>query len=250
MNYPYEIHCLHGFLGLPQDWQKVIPNGVVSHAHSIYTSTSLSFDAFAKEKNDTVSETSFKKKRLLLGYSLGGRLALHMLLDRPDLWDHAVIVSAHPGLPNLTDGQDRETRFQADLRWAKRFETESWSGLMKDWEAQAVFSGSKSLNLPEAPNMHGVSREREFNRSILAQALTQWSLGKQANLLPRLTQLGKRIRWVAGEKDSKFDAVARLAASSHPAFRYSCIEKAGHRVPWDQPEIFKNLLLREMDERT
>src|SRR5690606_6539540 len=94
--------------------------------------------------------------RILVGYSLGGRIALHALRDSPDLWQAAVIISAHPG---LVLEEDRVVRKKADQEWAKRFMHEDWDLLMKSWNSQPVFkNGSQPL----------LRHERDFDRKKLA----------------------------------------------------------------------------------
>src|ERR1041385_616117 len=69
-------------------------------------------------------------ERVLVGYSMGGRLALQALIEGA-AFDRAVIVSA--GL-NLEEG--REERRERDEAWAMRFESDEWENVMRDWNAQ------------------------------------------------------------------------------------------------------------------
>ena len=76
---------------------------------------------------------------MLLGYSLGGRLALHALLHAPELWAGALVVGADTG---LADPKEREARVRWDAAWAERFLNEPWEDVLRDWDAQAVFGGA------------------------------------------------------------------------------------------------------------
>src|SRR5687768_13002359 len=88
------IFALHGFLGLPSDWDFLNPQFAIN----LYDYADCDFWEFAKVFNDLASETQSPK--MILGYSLGGRLAMHAFLAQPDLWDGAVFVSAHLGGAN------------------------------------------------------------------------------------------------------------------------------------------------------
>ena len=145
---------------------KILPVDISrsGHSHSLWD--------FGRALNQRVAqEAAAGERRVLLGYSLGGRLALHTLLDaafiHPGLWDAAVIVSAHPGL-SVGSANERSLRIAADERWAERFERDPWPRLVNDWGAQPVFCGK-----PWPLARH----ERDFDRDELRSALSSWSLG-------------------------------------------------------------------------
>lgn len=151
---------------------------------------------------------------VLVGYSMGGRLALELLQRRR--FDKAVIISA--GL-NALD----EARRARDEEWARRFEREEWSSLMRDWNAQEVFGG------------HVVERhERDFDRGELARQLRESS---PAVLPPPLLEsIETPVLWIVGERDAKYVAIGRRAVERLPHAELWVCPGAGHRVPWEQPE--------------
>src|SRR5438270_3221228 len=101
---PVTVFALHGFLGLARDWSSLKIEGRIeggeTHAVDLFRTlspaTGASFEDWAGEFNRLARGVD--GRRVLLGYSLGGRLALHALLDEPGQWDAAVMVSTHPGL--------------------------------------------------------------------------------------------------------------------------------------------------------
>jgi 2-succinyl-6-hydroxy-2,4-cyclohexadiene-1-carboxylate synthase len=165
--------------------------------------------------------------RVLLGYSMGGRLALQALIDGAP-FDRAVIVSA--GL-NLED--DRDERRARDEAWAKRFESDPWDEVLRDWNAQPVFGG------------HALQRdERDYDRRELARQLRENSSGALPPLAPRLHEIAIPILWIAGERDPQYVAIGRRAVSLLPNAELWICPGAGHRVPWEQPERFIDRLRR------
>lgn len=151
---------------------------------------------------------------VLLGYSMGGRLALELLQRRR--FDKAIIISAGLNAPD-------EARRQRDEEWARRFETEEWSSLLRAWNAQEVFGG------------HVVERrEEDFDRAELARQLRESSPAVLPP--PQLDTIETPVLWVAGERDRKYVEIARHAVARLPHAELWICPNAGHRVPWEQPE--------------
>lgn len=216
---PCHIYGLHGFLGAPADWRacKSIDHPVaIKYSERGLWEWAHAFNASVK---------SYSGKKILLGYSLGGRLGMHALLSAATRWDGAIFVSAHPGLPTAAE---RALRCKSDQQWAARFLVDPWEDLMRDWHANAVFGGRPSP-VPRS--------EREFDRMELSKQLLNWSLGKQEPLLPRLKMLAVPMLFISGELDQKF---CHVAESFKECGEVSIIPDSAHRVPWEQPVRFIN----------
>jgi 2-succinyl-6-hydroxy-2,4-cyclohexadiene-1-carboxylate synthase len=202
------IWCLHGFLGLPSDWDILpFPHRAPNLFHG---------EPVAAKEDDT-----------LIGYSMGGRLALYHLLRQRVA--KAVIVSA-----GITAYGDERRR--ADEEWARRFETEEWSSLMQAWHAQPLFGG------------HALDRQQvDFDRAALARALREWSPAVLEPLAPRLHEIETPILWIAGERDTKYVAEAERALALLPHAELWICPEAGHRVPWERTEAFVERLRAWLD---
>jgi 2-succinyl-6-hydroxy-2,4-cyclohexadiene-1-carboxylate synthase len=227
-----KVYCLHGFLGLPSDWNFLgnPPEASLEKVdlfRILSPSTGASMMDWAESFNHQVAQKS--EKRVLLGYSMGGRLALHSLIRNPSLWAGAVIVSANPApLP-----EEREPRLVADEAWARRFENENWDSAVSAWENHPVFGGKP---------IPFVRRREDFRREDLAGAFRAWSLARQENLTPRLSDLEFPILWITGEQDSRYHEIARRVQSqASPAdIEFVSIPDSCHRVPWEQTEAFQS----------
>jgi 2-succinyl-6-hydroxy-2,4-cyclohexadiene-1-carboxylate synthase len=215
----YSIHALHGFLGSPQDWVDFpLPN---LHRCDLYANGKPEQKFGLLEWAMHFNLGVLKQKGILMGYSLGGRLALHAVLDAPDLWRAAIIISAHPG---LSSDVERQQRKREDEGWAERFLNEPWEDLMKGWNARTVFGGKS----------HASQRlEHNYDRINLANTLRYWSLSQQNDLLPEIKKLDIPILWVAGELDSRYAAVASRLTLRHPQSKIWIAPASGHRVPWE-----------------
>jgi len=218
---------IHGFAGHPDDWSQFensFPEWPL-HKINLFEKRPLPLEQWAEQT--LVELRRFEGRQILLGYSMGGRLAAHLLLRAPELFGAAVFVSTHPG---LVTQQERDERQVADARWAEKWKTAAWPVLQAEWNAQSVFQSKYSKPQPH--------RETDFDREILAQAMTTWSLGQQANLRPGLEALMQRQLWVAGEDDLKFVKLSEEMATRSDRSDAVIVPWAGHRVPWDNPSGF------------
>lgn len=206
-----KVIALHGMLGAPSDW-----DGFGYEARALESAPH--FLAWAERFCAGISG-----RPVLLGYSMGARLAMHAALLAPDLFSGLVLVSGNPG---LADEEARRARREEDERWALRFESETWSSVMRAWNAQPVFAGGESVDRPESGRAEAVC------------ALRAWSLGRQLDLVPHLAWLDLPILWIAGERDAKFAAIARGMRFADPRSTVWLAPSAAHRVPWEARVAF------------
>jgi 2-succinyl-6-hydroxy-2,4-cyclohexadiene-1-carboxylate synthase len=213
------IIALHGFFGLPSDWGTF--QNLRLEARDIWADAHLDLD----EWTDRFLAGVGRDKPALLGYSMGGRLAMHAALRAPELFSAAIFVSANPGIAGEAE---REKRLRQDLKWAERFRKDRWALLLQDWNKQAV------LKSPSNFSFHRV--ERSFDRAALASAMDLWSLGRQKDLREGLAALPIPQLYLTGQSDTKFTALTKAFTKPES---HRIIKKAGHRVPWDNPEDFE-----------
>jgi 2-succinyl-6-hydroxy-2,4-cyclohexadiene-1-carboxylate synthase len=164
-----------------------------------------------------------------LGYSMGGRVALHAALARPDQVERLVLVSATGGIDDPTG---RAERRQADEALADHLLEVGVATFVDEWLAQPLFAG-----LDED---HRHRRARLANTAEgLASSLRLAGTGTQEPLWDRLGQLAMPVLVVAGADDPAFVARAeRLAAAIGANAEPAVIVGAGHTVHLEQPERF------------
>jgi 2-succinyl-6-hydroxy-2,4-cyclohexadiene-1-carboxylate synthase len=141
------ILALHGFLGRPSDWlplrKEIVRccSEVEFQTFDLYSLQSVRQKTpleWAKKFNQ-LQKSKHVERNILMGYSLGGRLALQAAADKPGLWDEVILISAHPG---LVDDEEKELRTKVDATWAEKFNSEKWHEVMKQWNNQVVFNES------------------------------------------------------------------------------------------------------------
>lgn len=207
------IVALHGFLGCGGDWGAV-------RASSQAGCEWMCPDLFAHGGPDPDVAPVFAGKAWLAGYSFGARLALRWLVNEPDRWHGALLLSVDPG--NFQSDEQRAERKKSDAGWAASFRTESWDKLMARWNAQPVFSGSAGPRRAEG----------DFDRAKLAGALEKFSVAGDFTDVERLE--GAFI-WLAGGDDAKFRGLLdKMRLSGFPG-SFFAVSGAGHRLLYDAP---------------
>ena len=229
-----ECWLLHGALGMATDWRgfakRLAEEKTGSRAVDLWRfleGQALPVADFGRELNEEAGSEVFRGKgRALLGYSLGGRLTLHALLEKDHPWQAAVVVSAHPGLESAAE---RDSRRATDASWATKAIAGNWQEFVAAWDAQPVFGRSRPRDPQLAVRL--ITRRREIARSFV-----DWSLGAQVPLWDRLPEITIPVLWVVGENDPKFRELGERAVASMPSATLVIAPGAGHRVPWDAEE--------------
>ncbi len=226
-----ECWCLHGSVGIAADWRafaaRLASQQIGSRAVDLWRfleCQALPLAGFGAALNAEASgEVARATERALLGYSLGGRLALHALLEGGHPWQAAIIIGADPGLEAAAE---RATRRAADAAWATLALTGQWQDFLSAWDAQLVLGGA----VVREPQVAGqlVMRRREIARSFV-----DWSLGAQVPLWDRLSEITQPVLWVVGANDDKFRGLAERAVALLPRATLVIAPDAGHRVPWE-----------------
>tara|TARA_B110000438_G_scaffold186619_1_gene178310 strand:- start:2116 stop:2835 length:720 start_codon:yes stop_codon:yes gene_type:complete len=233
-----KIHCIHGNLQTKRVWKPIEDRfeskgaDVSLVCEDLFEGPSLGLEQWTEEFCITVKRDSQGEKTFLMGYSLGGRLALHACLARPDLWSGVIVVSADP---RSGDTNEKKLQLEKDERWAERFRSEPMEGLLAEWDDLPVFC---SIPNPVPRNPEELDAEKT------ARLFEVFSKGRQRDLLPELIKLqAPPVLYLSGEKDEKYGEIGETLAASCPIVRHQIIPQAGHRVPWENPDSFVEEIL-------
>lgn len=175
----------------------------------------------------------------LLGYSMGGRLALYLALQRPERWRSLIMESASPG---LRTARARAERVAQDEALASFIERVGMEAFVDRWEALPLFASQKQL--PSAARQaHRAARLR--NRPDgLARSLRRMGTGAQPSLWERLPQLALPALLIAGALDHKFVVIAHQMAAVMAQAQPAIVPHAGHTVHLEQPAAYAQQLGR------
>ncbi len=176
-----------------------------------------------------------KGQAILLGYSMGGRIALYTAFSA--FFRALILESASPGLEDPTE---REQRRISDEALAASIERDGVQAFIERWEKLPLFASQGTL--PFACRQ-ALRRQRLQNRATgLAQSLRGVGTGVQPSLHARLPMLHVPVLLIAGELDTKFAAIARQMAQALPRSQLRIISGAGHTVHLERPEEFASLV--------
>ena len=175
-------------------------------------------------------------KAVLLGYSMGGRIALYCGLSH--YFRALILESASPG---LVSPEEREKRRQSDNSLAQHIEQDGLEAFVNYWERIPLFATQQRLPLSAQQALH--AQRLQNNVTGLANSLRGVGTGMQPALHNRLSELNLPTLLITGEEDTKFCAIAQTMAQQLPRVQHHTVPQAGHTVHLEQPEEF-NVLVR------
>ena len=139
-----------------------------------------------------------------VGYSMGGRLCLQLALDRPDVVEHLVLISASPG---IADDAERAARRESDEVLAQEIERDGVDAFLERWLAQPMFARLH-------PRASGVEDRRAANSiERLTHQLRALGQGTQPYNWERLGELRMRTLLFVGRSDPKYVEIAERMAT-------------------------------------
>jgi 2-succinyl-6-hydroxy-2,4-cyclohexadiene-1-carboxylate synthase len=214
---------LHGFAGTGRSWDPV-----VGHLGG----TPYLAPALGAELPDTSCT--------LVGYSMGGRVALQHALTRPDLVERLVLVSATAG---LEDG--REQRRRADEELAARVQRDGIEAFADFWMAQPIFA--RTPPAAQAPWREDLLRSDPV---AVAAQLREFGQGAMAPVWDRLHELTMDVDVVVGERDQKYADIGERLAAALPSATLHVIADAGHGIPREAPAALAAIIAGRGDRPT
>jgi 2-succinyl-6-hydroxy-2,4-cyclohexadiene-1-carboxylate synthase len=163
---------------------------------------------------------------VLCGYSLGGRVALHVALAAPERVSRLVLVSTTAG---IEDDDARDGRRAADRRLAGQLERVPFDDFIEHWRSQPLFAA-------DPPEVDALACEdyRRNRPDALAAVLRGIGTGEMDPLWDRLVGLTMPVTVLAGERDAKFQAIGRRMFDLLPD-AVLLVVPGGHRLPLENP---------------
>ncbi len=235
------VVLLHGFLGGPESVLGLIgpiqaPISVFSPA--IYGHTGLrepepmlGFEQETERLRELIRGYFGARRVHLVGYSLGGRLGLSLLIRAPALFHSATLISTRRGLD--TDAE-REERRKSDLQWAQRLRGEPLSTFLDAWEMQPIFSSMRQI---DPQRLQLLRRQRmKHDPEGLAQALMGLSLSCMPSYAEELVGVRIPVNLVYGALDEKFVTLSEDLASRLPNSKTVVVDGSGHNLPFERPD--------------
>lgn len=235
------VVLLHGFTQTGRSWDR-IADALRASGHDVAAPDLPGHGGRARVEGDCtqaaaeVVSTIGGRPAAWVGYSMGGRVALHAAAAGAHV-DRLVLLGAHPG---IEDAGEREARRAADDALADRIEAIGVDAFLHEWLAQPLFA-----RLPR--DAASVDDRRRNTPEGLAGALRALGTGRQQ---PQWGSLARDVPTLvlAGELDGKYvDVGRRLAAAIGPAATFATVAGAGHAAHLERPDAFVDLVLPFLD---
>jgi 2-succinyl-6-hydroxy-2,4-cyclohexadiene-1-carboxylate synthase len=238
---------LHGFTGSAANWAVVRP---YFELHFKTTAVDLlghgqtdspddpqrySIEQAADDLNTLLTALQPNQPAHLLGYSMGGRLALYTALTYPTLIRTLVLESASPGLKSEAE---RTARRAHDQQLAAKIEAEGLQAFVDDWTNQPLFATQ-----PDTVRNRLRAQRLQNNPAGLASSLRGMGTGVQPSLWERLGELTCPTVLITGEHDAKYAAIAQEMQPMIPDCKTVVVPGAGHSVHAEQPDIYVQTVL-------
>lgn len=246
------VLALHGFTGRPEDWRPIADR--LAGVARIHAPTLLGHDPGGVDAGGAVegSPTPFEDEvdRLaawlaerstepvhLVGYSMGGRLAVGLLARHPRFFDGATLIGAHPGLDHA---EVRRRRRADDEGLGRRLVAEGIESFVDFWQQLPLFASQARL---AAEQLAAQQRRRlAHDPAGLARALERLGPGRMPDYWSWLPSFERPVTLLVGEEDPKYRRLAERMAAALPRARRIVVPGAGHNLVLEAPEAVTRVL--------
>lgn len=227
---------LHGLLGTKADWKKLIDNlpqfrciALDLPFHGTQKASAVkNFDDTCRYLSDNIKSAVGNAPFFLVGYSLGGRIALYYALQaqyKKDNLQGLILEGVNLGLQN---DAERQARRLNDLQWATRFGTEAPQSILNDWYQQPVFA-----HLTNAQRADLILERADNCGEHIGKMLLATGLAEQPDFRAKVLSTFLPIYYFVGENDQKF---RQMALDNQ--LNLTLIENAGHNAHAENPQKF------------
>ncbi len=183
----------------------------------------------------------------LIGYSMGGRVALALCVARPGRVASALLIGASGGIQNP---ETRAARILADAKLAEGIERDGIPAFVDFWMAQPFVARERRIGREAFAEARRMRLENQPH--ALASSLRGMGAGAQPPLLGRLMGIDLPICLAVGEEDAKFRATAAELSRDLPDARIEIVPDAGHAAHRENPDACLRIarrFLAEVDNR-
>ena len=244
----HPLVLLHGFTGSARGWGSlldvlansfhVIALDMLGHGQSDGPSepARYSIEHCRADIIAVLQESGIQAgEAILLGYSMGGRIALYTAFS--GYFRALILESASPG---IADPTEREQRRKSDSALADRIEREGIAAFVHYWERLPLFASQEALSPEQQEALH---QQRLHNTAQgLANSLRGVGTGTQPVLHDALPKLALPVLLLTGELDKKFCAIAQDMKFQLLHAQWAVVPGAGHTIHLEQPEQFVQLV--------
>ncbi len=244
----FPLLLLHGFTGNGEGWQEFMPYwkvhskaiapDIIGHGKtdSPLEITSYRIEMVAQDLNAILEEMQIDKIDIL-GYSMGGRLALTFAVKYPEKVRRLILESSSPGLETA---DERKARQMQDEKLALRIKEQGIQSFVEYWENIPLFHSQKQL--PESVRS-SIRKQRLGNsKTGLMNSLYGMGTGVQPSWWEALNDVQIPTLLITGSIDEKFCKIAEKMTKVLKNSQWVSISDCGHAIHVEKPEIFGTIV--------
>ncbi len=242
---------LHGFMGTKEDWDPIVKQlagSVDSLAVDLpgHGQTEVNDDRVYLMPGCADALIAFLQEQdflpcNLVAYSMGGRLALYLLLNRAECFSKAILESASPGLKTETE---RIARTKLDEARADELETASLTYFLSNWYVQPMFEG---MRRDKTRFEQLLQRRLLGNKNGWIKSLRLMGSGQQPSQWENLNQLSTPVCLIVGKNDGKFCGIAEEMKKCSRLLEVEETAGSGHNIHFEQPDLYEDCVRRFLD---
>ena len=233
--------CLHGFTGSAASWTflkayldntRLIQVSLLGHGRTD-SPESVRRYAMSQQLADLAEILNQLKlhKVNILGYSMGGRIALSFAARYPDRVNKLILESTSPGLRTF---KERMARLKQDHQLAQKIRHEGLVKFVDFWESIPLFASQKALSAREG--------RLKANPLGLARSLEGIGTGSQPSIWKALKHIHLPVLLICGTLDEKFFHIGKRMQQELKGSQFILAEHAGHTVHVEQPHFFGKIV--------
>lgn len=238
---------LHGFMGSSQDFINIAENlknkyycvipDLPGHGKNLDLpySSKINYQTISTGLLDLINYHNLEKVSLI-GYSLGGRVAMYFALNQPYQVRKLVIESANPGIREL---EERRRRLQEDIRRANRIESIGMQKFVKEWYEMTLFD---SIKRDDDRMVEMIQKRGKNDPKWISKIIQELSPGSQNSLWNEIPKLKMPMVVIAGELDTKYTEISRRIGRIVLGSKVKIVLGAGHNVHYERPDEYIALL--------
>lgn len=242
------VIMLHGFTGSTKSWYEVIdqlPSDIRIIAVDLtgHGQSSVKIPVERYQMEEQIEDLQALVVHLglnrftLIGYSMGGRVALAYACTYPQHLSMLILESASPG---IVDSRDRLTRMEADERLANRIENEGLESFIDYWQEIPLFHSQKKLS---EQKKKAIRSERMAQDPIgLTSSLRGIGTGQQPSFWEELSELSIPVVCITGEYDEKFKVIADNMTALLKNAHHIHVLGVGHAIHVENPVQFATII--------
>ena len=238
------VLLLHGFTGSLEDWRECLHNfdtrfnyigmDLIGHGKSDSTVDVLKYSADSIVKNiDDVLNYLLLDTVIILGYSMGGRVALSYAVNRSKKIKGLILESTTPGIKNE---KERKERIISDEEIARFIESKSLEEFAELWLDQELFNTQRRFANEKLKKIKKMKASN--SKTGLANSLRGFGTGKMPYLGDNLNNINCPVFLISGELDSKFTAINSKLKRKFSNAEHLIIKNAGHNTNLEEMKKF------------